>query len=113
VDAEVVASARRPNSPKQNQAIPSKILGFAWFYSSDSGLFNGLRRKKYKKSFPLPRRPRTSSEGGFDSSGGKTYSIDSDFRKQNSMKPSAEQDMPRFAERCLFRLGPAGAFAGK
>src|SRR5271168_3445951 len=33
---------------KQNQA---KALGFAWFYSSESGLFNGLRRKKIKNPF--------------------------------------------------------------
>jgi hypothetical protein len=29
------------------------LLGFAWSYSSESGLFNGLRRKKYEK-FPSP-----------------------------------------------------------
>ena len=29
------------------------MLGFAWFYSSETGLFNGLRAKKLKKS----RRP--------------------------------------------------------
>src|SRR5271170_3312299 len=33
----------RPSLAKQNQA---KKLGFAWFYSSESGLFNGLQRKK-------------------------------------------------------------------
>jgi hypothetical protein len=26
------------------------LLGLAWFYSSDSGLFNGLRAKKIKNS---------------------------------------------------------------
>src|SRR5271155_2428484 len=31
------------------------MLGFAWFYSSDSGLFNRLRRFQAKKSFrPSP-----------------------------------------------------------
>jgi hypothetical protein len=30
----------------ENQA---KILGFPWIYSSESGLFNGLRAKKIKK----------------------------------------------------------------
>ncbi len=29
------------------------MLGFAWFYSSESGLFNGLRAKKLKKHFPV------------------------------------------------------------
>jgi hypothetical protein len=33
----------KPSLTKQNQA---KLLGLAWFYSSESGLFNGLRRKK-------------------------------------------------------------------
>jgi hypothetical protein len=30
-----------PSPAKQNQ---TKLLGFAWFYSSESGLINGLRR---------------------------------------------------------------------
>jgi hypothetical protein len=30
-------------SAKENQA---KILGFAWFYLAESGLFKGLRAKK-------------------------------------------------------------------
>jgi hypothetical protein len=36
-----------PSGAKQNQA---KLLGFAWLYSSESGLFNGLRRIQTKKS---------------------------------------------------------------
>jgi hypothetical protein len=32
-----------PSKSKQNQA---KILGFAWFYSSESGFFKGLQAKK-------------------------------------------------------------------
>jgi hypothetical protein len=34
-----------PSKSKQNQA---KKLGFPWFYSSESGLFKGLRAKKQK-----------------------------------------------------------------
>jgi hypothetical protein len=50
--ASIVAAAsdRRPNPTKQNQV---KLLGFALFYSSDSGLSNGLRAKKIK-NFPPP-----------------------------------------------------------
>ncbi len=33
----------KPSLAKQ---IQTKLLGFAWFYSSESGLFNGLRMKK-------------------------------------------------------------------
>jgi hypothetical protein len=33
----------RPSKSKQNQA---KLLGFPWIYSSESGLFKGLRAKK-------------------------------------------------------------------
>ena len=36
------------------------MLGFAWFYSSESGLFNGLRTKKIKKSFPPEALPISS-----------------------------------------------------
>jgi hypothetical protein len=32
-----------PNKTKQNSL---DFLGFPWFYSSESGLFNGLRAKK-------------------------------------------------------------------
>jgi hypothetical protein len=52
-------AARRPNSAKQ---IQIKLLGLAWFYSSESGLFNGLRRKKIKKSFSLSLPRRASGE---------------------------------------------------
>jgi hypothetical protein len=30
-----------------------KLLGLAWFYSSESGLFNGLRRIQTRKSGPV------------------------------------------------------------
>jgi hypothetical protein len=33
----------KPDPTKLNQA---KLLGFAWFCSSESGLFKGLRREK-------------------------------------------------------------------
>jgi hypothetical protein len=39
-----------PSQSKENQG---KIVGFAWFYSSDSGLFNGLRRFQIKNPLPL------------------------------------------------------------
>ena len=39
----------------------AKKLGFAWFYSSESGLFNGLRPKKIKKSFPVSGPARNVS----------------------------------------------------
>jgi hypothetical protein len=44
-------------NPNQSKQIQAKRLGFAWFYSSESGLFNGLRRIQIKKSlFGLKRR---------------------------------------------------------
>jgi hypothetical protein len=52
--ARVQNSALRPNSP---QASPSpakqKALGFIWSYSSESELFNGLRRIQIKNLFSL------------------------------------------------------------
>jgi hypothetical protein len=33
-------------TPSIAKQIQAKLLGFTWFYSSESGLFNGLRRKK-------------------------------------------------------------------
>jgi len=56
-----------PNPPnplsKPGQAHPSpakliqiKTLGFTWFYSSESGLINGLQRFP-NKNFPLVLRP--------------------------------------------------------
>jgi hypothetical protein len=52
--AEAVHTASRvrlggqilPSQTKQNQ---TRMLGFAWFYSSESGLFSGLRREKLNK----------------------------------------------------------------
>jgi hypothetical protein len=43
----------KPNQTKSNQA---KLLGFIWFYSSETGLFNGLQRIQIKKSFSLQHR---------------------------------------------------------
>jgi hypothetical protein len=44
----------RPNYSKQIQA---KLLGFAWFYSSGLGLFNGLQRFQIKiLSLLIPAR---------------------------------------------------------
>ena len=40
-------SSERPNYSKQNQI---KSLGFPWFYSSESGFFNGLRPIQIKNS---------------------------------------------------------------
>jgi hypothetical protein len=37
------SSQANPNKTKQNSL---DFLGFAWFYSSESGLFNGLSAKK-------------------------------------------------------------------
>jgi hypothetical protein len=84
------------NKSKENQA---KILGFPWIYSSDSGLFNGLRRIQIKNSVPrqlafevvgqhltrLPplrfSSPLDRSMGGLGSVTGKTYNTDFGFRK--------------------------------
>jgi hypothetical protein len=30
-------------NPRKTKQIQEKSLGFAWFYSSESGLFNGLQ----------------------------------------------------------------------
>ena len=50
----------RPNKTKQNQATAKLnqaiLLGFIWFYSSESGLFNGLQRIQIRKS-PSPSQP--------------------------------------------------------
>ena len=64
--------------PNKSKQIQTKILGFIWFYSSESGLFNGLRAKKLKKvsasptgciqtgsTAPLPRRIRRLVLCGF------------------------------------------------
>jgi hypothetical protein len=56
-----VRSAAKENQGKSKEkALESKdkILGLSWFYSSDSGLFNGLRRIQIKNSlsFRPPRR---------------------------------------------------------
>jgi hypothetical protein len=40
-----------PNPAKQ---IQIKLLGFAWFYSSESGLINGLRRFQIRIFFSTP-----------------------------------------------------------
>jgi hypothetical protein len=39
----------RPSRAKLNQA---ELLGLIWFYSSESGLFNGLQRIQIKISLP-------------------------------------------------------------
>jgi hypothetical protein len=48
-------AAARQSDPAEGRAsatkqIQEKRLGFAWFYSSESGLFNKLRRFQTKKS---------------------------------------------------------------
>ena len=43
----------KPSPAKLNQA---KVLGFTWFYSSESGLFNGLRRIQIRIFFSSPLR---------------------------------------------------------
>jgi hypothetical protein len=62
----MVAADRRGVKPtptwfKPGQANPSpakqiqiKLLGFAWFYSSESGLINGLRRFQIRIFFSTP-----------------------------------------------------------
>src|SRR5208283_3142687 len=65
-----------PNSPdpqsKPGQANPSpakpiqiKLLGFAWFYSSEAGLINGLQRFQIRIFSPRlsPYRPKRASPG--------------------------------------------------
>jgi hypothetical protein len=49
------------NKSKQNQA---KKLGFAWFYSSESGLFNGLRRIQIRKIASSVFGPRSVETAG-------------------------------------------------
>jgi hypothetical protein len=43
--------AARPSKSKPSQANPNKI---AWFYSSESGLINGLQRFQIEFLLPLP-----------------------------------------------------------
>jgi hypothetical protein len=69
------------------------LLGFIWFYSSESGLFNGLRRFQIKKtgrvlacaqnvsnasfSFAIPSKRVVIRE--FDLASRKRYSANSEF----------------------------------
>jgi hypothetical protein len=74
--------ARRPIRPIPAKQIQAKALGFAWFYSSDSGLFNGLRRKKQKKSsLSFLSVPRRIARREFDPRADKGIAQPSDFRK--------------------------------
>ena len=43
----------QPNSSKPGQIRPSQLLGFAWFYSSQSKVFNELRRFQIRNFSPL------------------------------------------------------------
>jgi hypothetical protein len=51
-----------------SKPIQAKMLGFAWFYSSEPGLFNGLPRKKQKNPllplFAERRRAGRERESG-------------------------------------------------
>jgi hypothetical protein len=71
----------------QSKQIQAKLLGFAWFYSFESGLFNGLGPKKAFKSAssqvvfhssqaPAPATARRST------SDRESITRISDFRKQ-------------------------------
>src|SRR5271169_3909645 len=46
---------RRQTAPSKTKQIQVKLLGFAWFYSSESGLFNGLQRFQIEKAGPVSR----------------------------------------------------------
>src|SRR5271170_7383311 len=71
-----------PSLAKQNEV---KMLGFAWFYSSESGLFNGLRRKQIEKILSPHSPPRGSfPESRLNPATGHGYSTDLDFRKENA-----------------------------
>ncbi|HKI13916.1 MAG TPA: hypothetical protein VKA12_02715, partial [Roseiarcus sp.] len=55
-------------NPSPAKPIQIKWLGFAWFYSSESGLINGLQRfpNKNLRIFPLAlrlNRPKRASPG--------------------------------------------------
>jgi hypothetical protein len=71
----IAGSAGQPNGPKQNRAklIQIKLLGFAWFYSSESGLFNGYGKNK-KNSLSFHLAAGGLARRGFDPASGKTYS---------------------------------------
>jgi hypothetical protein len=62
------------------------LLGFAWFYSSESGLFNGLRRKKQKNPQPFLLADVGLPSRGFEPAIGLKYNTTSDFRKEFSPK---------------------------
>jgi hypothetical protein len=55
-------------NPSQSKQKCLVLLGFAWFYSSEPGLFNGLPRKKQKNPllplFAERRRARRERESG-------------------------------------------------
>jgi hypothetical protein len=41
-------------NPSLTKQIQIKLLGFAWFYSSESGLINGLQRIQIRIFLPSP-----------------------------------------------------------
>jgi hypothetical protein len=66
--------------PSKTKQIQTKMLGFAWFYSSESGLFNGLQRFQIRNSL-LPFPPPSAAQGGGLSRRSGQGSVNSDFHK--------------------------------
>jgi hypothetical protein len=56
---------------KTKTKIEAKKLGFPWFYSSESGLFNGLRRIQIKKIWPPSQVVCKTSQAAFLSFSGR------------------------------------------
>jgi hypothetical protein len=82
-----------PNLSKPNQGkwqeIQIKILGFPWFYSSDSRFFNGLSDSKSKNFFsqlfvlPTGLLPNEEARGFRSMAPKRDSSTTSDFRQEN------------------------------
>jgi hypothetical protein len=87
----------------------AKMLGFAWFYSSESGLFNGLRPKKIKKSFRLTPSRKTSQASPFIFAPGR-QAARSDSATENSMALGSVyvKQLSLFLIRWLKRIAPKG-----
>jgi hypothetical protein len=76
----------KPSSAKQIQA---KLLGFAWFYSSESGLINGLHRFQIKIFLLVVRLVgRRAASPGAPAFSDYNNKIDRypDFRKRQATK---------------------------
>jgi hypothetical protein len=64
------AAKYRQAKPNPSKLIQIKLLGFAWSYSSESGLFNGLWRIQIKNFLSFLPAAKTGKAGGLKSATG-------------------------------------------